>query len=109
MSEKELELMERLIDMLGGAGEGAFWLAIAWIGQGYFKPVAAGAILLVMAYLLYRAVIRISGSAGHWDELRLEAGCRSPYGYVMESERQRVFDMIRKGVEAERKERTNDT
>ena len=104
MSENEIELMERLIEMLGGAGEGAFWLILAWLGQGYFSPILTAAGVITALWLVKTCVVQLCVSLGAWDELRQAAKCNHPWGSVYQGERDRVLRMIRKGVEAEERE-----
>lgn len=101
MSEKELQLFERLIDMLGGAGDGAFWLIIAWIGRGYFNSLLFALTILTIIYLIYRGICWFNDFQGLADDVRRTAGCPNPHGEVLDSERRRVLKLIEKGRAAE--------
>ena len=109
MSERELEVMEHLINMLGGAGEGAFWIALAWIGQGYFSPLIGAFVFFVMLYMVYRFATRIVlQSVFHWNTLRRAAGCEMPHGEVTSGEFNRVLHLVEKGRAAEKEEESRD-
>lgn len=97
MSAEEMEMLERLIDMLGQAGEGAFWILMAWVAEGYFGTVVTSAVILGIAYAIYKTVTYCVSYCGFADDVRREAGCEHPWGAVSQYERNRVLDMIRRG------------
>jgi len=118
MGDRELEILERIIDMLTGAGEGAFWIAIAWIGQGYFVPILVVASVLVLAvlvaHLIRDVLVQKSVTAGAWEDLRREAGINECWSWsvlseekrraILSEDKRRVMELVRRGLEAEEKE-----
>ena len=105
MSEEEFEIIQRLFDMVGAAGDGAFWLAIFWLGQGYFTAILWFITATLLGFFVYKIVNTIATAACAWNDLRREAKCSRTSGDVHWDETKRVFELIRRGVEAERKEK----
>lgn len=100
MTDKELQLFEQMISMLGDAGEGSFWLLLFWIGKGYFVSTLIIAMVLVLGILVYRAVYAGITTSNFIDEARRTAGVCS-YGVVTKDERKRVLELIKKGKQQE--------
>lgn len=99
MTEKEYELLERAIELVGEAGDGAFYLILAWMGQGYFVPILTSATVIVIALVGAKLIRRFAGPVEQefLNEVRRRAGCRSPYGFLTREERHDVLRAIDRG------------
>ncbi len=96
-----IEILEQLLPLLQDAGEGTFWLVLFVIGKGYFTAtlgVAVFAVTVVAAYKLIRRAIDKGGPVQRFaDDIRLKAGCDSPYGEISSRDKVKVIELLEKG------------
>lgn len=51
-----IEVLERLIPLLEGAGEGVFWLALGVILEGYFVAITVSSVICFIAFMVSRTI-----------------------------------------------------
>lgn len=93
----ETEQLMMLLEAASSAGQGAFWLGMAYILGGYFKALLFATTVIGTAWVVSRALLRNSDLQYFADTVRREAGCPAPEGPVYRSERERVLALVAKG------------
>ena len=97
MNEQTIQLLERLLDMIGEGGEAAFWLVVLLLGQGYFTPILWAGTIFVIMYLIYRTIMGLLPGWRLTNEVRRKAGV-CDHGEVLRSEREAVLSLIDDGL-----------
>lgn len=54
----ELQIFEKLLVMVGNAGEGAFWLFIMWIAKDYFTATLIALTISFLASMIVRRAVQ---------------------------------------------------
>jgi len=101
MNEQELQMVERLFTMLESAGDGAYWLAVLWLGTDYFVVFCLLAGFVMSFILVPHAFGRFNSAVSLANEARRTARLDDPYGQVIPEERIRVLNLIEKGLQKE--------
>jgi hypothetical protein len=90
----EMQLLEKLLNMVGNAGEGAFTLAILFISKDYFSSILLSIIGFYFINKVYHILIGISFLI-HIASL---CGCSIP---LVDFEKKKISRIIEKGLEKE--------
>ena len=54
----DIEQLKLILETLEAAGEGAFWIALLWIGKGYFLGTLFAAVFITFVGLGYKLIKR---------------------------------------------------
>jgi hypothetical protein len=56
----DIQQLQMILDAASAAGEGAFWIALMWLGVGYFKTLSWLIALGILCWFGGRAVAKIN-------------------------------------------------
>ena len=94
MSTEELQM---ILDAMAGAGQGAFWVAMAYLASGILETFIICGAVLCTVLVVARIVKRGMDNCGDLNKFRAAAGCDEPWGPMTERERKIVLRAIRDG------------
>ena len=100
MEGQTLDLLSRLLDMVGTGGDAAFWLALAYIFAGKIAGLLVAAGLFATIFLVVRQLIRVNEYTVFSYQVRRAAKVNCG-GTIYEDERHRVLELIEKGLQLE--------
>lgn len=87
----ELQMLEKILDMVGKAGEGAYSLALVYLLQGYFYAIVWIALIVFLAFLAYRMVVRYSRAQSILKTIQNIMGC---WGWIDDDGWDRIIQQI---------------
>lgn len=101
MDDKTFELLSKLLEMAGNAGDGATTMVLVWLGIDVLKFILGFAGMGVIFHIILKNGLKFSSYTRLASSARSAAEV-SDYGCVTANEESRVLELIRIGKKAER-------
>ena len=99
----DVEQLQIIVDAMQQAGEGAFWIAVLWLGQGYLAIFLWFATALLTAYTVYRVALLITKATIVYDAVRSELSSMgvqiTSYQFVTAKEMHDAFKKLRRRMD----------
>lgn len=74
----EIEQLKLIIDLARDAGEGVFWIAILWLGQGYFSILLNSITIGLLVICIYKIANAIRRSMSFTSKVKNVIGYFEP-------------------------------